>query len=57
MSKTDIFVIVTILFICNLKVNMGPNEGFMNNLVLVILYIIFILISLYELGKDDVKNE
>jgi len=56
-SKTDLFVTITILFIYNLKVNMEPNNGFMSNLVLVILYIIFILISLYELGKDEVENE
>jgi hypothetical protein len=56
-SKTDIFVTVTILFICNLITNMDSNGGFMNNLVLIILYVVFILISLYELGKDEVENE
>lgn len=57
MSKINLFIIITILFIFNLKVNLGPNDEFISNLVLVIMYVIFILVSLYELGKDDVENE
>lgn len=49
------FFIVTILFLKALSINLNVRNGFKDNIILVLMYIGFILVSLYELGKDNTK--
>ena len=49
------FFIVTILFLETLSVNLNVRNGFRDNIILILMYIGFILVSLYELGKDDTQ--
>ena len=55
MRKRTMFFIVTILFLETLSVNLNVRNGFRDNIILILMYIGFILVSLYELGKDDTQ--
>lgn len=52
MRKRTLFFIVTILFLKAFSLNLNMPNGFKTNTGLTLMYIGFIMVSLYELGKD-----
>ena len=55
-SKLDIFIIVTILFFSDVYMN-GVNGNWVPIICFTLMYIVFILISLYEIGKIEIEKE
>lgn len=53
-KKLIAFIILTILFIAALRMNYTSNRdgGFVSNAILITMYIVFILVGLYDIGKD-----
>lgn len=37
--------------------NLNRPDGFKQNLILFIMYVILVLVGLYDLGKDDISND
>lgn len=56
MIKFRFFIFVTFLWICAIAKNIDDHRT-MDNIILVVMYAIFILIGLYELGKDEIEKE
>jgi len=56
MIKLIAFIIVTFLFFSSVYIN-GMNDDWLGVLYMSLLYILFILVSLYELGRTQIEKE
>ena len=53
-KKLIAFIALTILFIAALRINYTSNRdgSFISNAILIAMYVVFILVGLYDIGKD-----
>jgi len=56
MIKLIAFIVVTILFFSSICID-GMNDDWLGVLYMSLLYILFILVSLYELGRTQIEKE
>jgi hypothetical protein len=54
--KLGFFILATLLSIVAFTVNLNDSEGFKWNLILFVMYVILVLVGLYDLGKDDISD-
>ena len=52
MAKLVFFFFITILFIEALILNPHTQDGFINDFILILLYVVLILVGLYEIGSN-----
>ena len=55
--KLGFFIFATLLSIVEFMFNLNRPDGFKQNLILFIMYVILVLVGLYDLGKDDIDND
>jgi hypothetical protein len=56
MGKFDFFILVNILYFVAVYTN-GMNDDWVSILYLSLMYVLFILVSLYELGRTETEKE
>jgi Ca2+/Na+ antiporter len=56
MAKLVAFVVITIMYLI-LVCLYGLNDKWMGIFYMTLMYVFFILVSLYELGKNEIEKE
>jgi Ca2+/Na+ antiporter len=56
MTKLILFVIVSVLFFISVYID-GMNDNWLGILYMSLMYGLFILVSLYELGRIEIEKE